>query len=348
MVWWQTECKFGDMIRVSFGNFYHYGIFVSEAEVIQFGLPPVDGLLNRKFEDIAVCISDIDTFSGGKVVEVATVEKQDKAKRLSPKKTVQRAREKIGEKGYDILHNNCEHFARYCYLNEKRCEVTESVVNTWKNKTVCDVYFSAIPDDIDYKELFPKERHEEVFSVSNEKVKRSKYWAWKTLEYALFRSFGYKLQDLDVVKNKNGKWTCKKCFFSITHTEKFVAVIVSNQETGIDAEDVASFHRKFDNEKAFNAFTKKITAKKEDVPKNTMELITLWTKKECLFKFGKKRVFAANKTCTVKQNLLSLQADYQGKEYVVSVIGKDRSVFRFYSYNEEGATKFKDIQWISK
>ena len=34
MVWWQTECKFGDMIRVSFGNFYHYGIFVSEAEVV--------------------------------------------------------------------------------------------------------------------------------------------------------------------------------------------------------------------------------------------------------------------------------------------------------------------------
>ena len=51
MIWWQSECKFGDMIRISFGNFYHYGIFVSEDEVIQFGLPPFDGLLNRKFED---------------------------------------------------------------------------------------------------------------------------------------------------------------------------------------------------------------------------------------------------------------------------------------------------------
>lgn len=348
MIWWQSECKFGDMIRVSFGNFYHYGIFVSEEEVIQFGLPPFGGLLNRKFEDITVCISDIDTFSGGKVVEVATVEKGDKAKRLSPKKTVQRARAKIGEKGYHILHNNCEHFARYCYLGEKRCEVTENVANSWKNKTVCDVYFSSIPDDIDYQELFPAKRHEEVVSVSNEKVKRSKYWAWKTLEYALFRSFGYKIQDLDIVKNKNGKWTCKKCFFSITHTQNFVAVIVSNKETGIDAEDCLSFYDRFNDDKAFQAFVAKIVAPKEEFPKNKMELITLWTKKECLFKFGKKSAFIPNKTCTANQNLLSIQVSYQEKDYVVSVIGKDSSIFRFYTYDQDGATKFKDVKWISK
>ena len=116
MIWWQSECKFGDMIRISFGSFYHYGIFVSEEEVIQFGLPPVEGLLNRKIDDISVCVSDIYTFSAGEVVEVAFPEKSDKQKRLSPKKTVQRARDSIGEKGYHILRNNCEHFARYCYF----------------------------------------------------------------------------------------------------------------------------------------------------------------------------------------------------------------------------------------
>lgn len=348
MIWWQSECKFGDMIRISFGKFYHYGIFVSEEEVIQFGLPPFDGLLNRKFEDIAVCVSDVYTFSGGRVVEVATSEKSDKQKRLSPKKTVQRARERIGEKGYDILHNNCEHFARYCYFGEKRCEVTESVVNTWKNKTICDVYFSEIPEVLEYKELFPKERNEEVLSVSNDKVKRSKYWAWKTLEYALFRSFGYKIQDLAVVKNKNGKWMSKKCFFSITHTQNFVAVIVSNKETGIDAEDCLSFYERFENEKIFNSFAKKTTCKKEEFPKTKEELITLWTKKESLFKSGKKSSFVANKTCTANQNLLSFQVEYQGKDYVVSVVGKDSSIFRFYSYNQDGATRFKDIKWILK
>ncbi len=229
MIWWQSECKLGDMIRISFGNFYHYGIFVSEEEVIQFGLPPFEGLLNRKFEDIAVCVTDINTFAGGRIVEVASMEKSDRKKRLSPKKTVQRARKSIGEKGYDILHNNCEHFARYCYLGEKRCEVTENVVSDWKKKTISDVYFSIIPKEIEYEELRPVERNTEVVSIANEKLKKSKYWVWKTLEYALFRSFGYKIQDLDIVKTKKGKWVSKKCFFSLSHSDNIVAVVVSNQ-----------------------------------------------------------------------------------------------------------------------
>ena len=346
MIWWQSECKLGDMIRISFGNFYHYGIFVSEEEVIQFGLPPFDGLLNRKFEDIAVCVSDIDTFSGGRVVEVASMEKSDKAKRLPPKKTVQRARERIGEKGYDILHNNCEHFARYCYLGEKRCEVTESVVNTWKNKTICDVYFSVIPNEINYVALQPKAREEEVSSVTDEATKRAKYWAWKTLEYALFRSFGYKIQNLDIVKMKNGKWTGKNCFFSISHSGNAVAVIVSNKETGIDIEENEAFFRKLSDEKMFAEFLKKVLAKKETPPKDKMGLLELWTKKESLFKAGNKGSFIPRKISTVGQEVCTLYTDYEGNRYTVSVAVKDKASVRFYAYDGESAVKYKDIKWL--
>jgi hypothetical protein len=149
--------------------------------------------------------SIIEKFSlkeGGEI-EISLLSSLDEAAQ------VRRARERIGEKGYDILHNNCEHFARYCYFGEKRCEVTEGVVSEWKSKTVCDVYFSRIPDAPEYDELFPKERNDEVSAVSNEAVKRAKYWAWKTLEYALFRSFGYKIRELDIKKTKSGKWVCK-------------------------------------------------------------------------------------------------------------------------------------------
>ena len=346
MIWWQSECKFGDMIRISFGNFYHYGIFVSEEEVIQFGLPPFEGLLNRKFEEIAVCVSDIDTFSGGRVVEVASVEKTDKKKRLSPKKTVQRARERIGEKGYDILHNNCEHFARYCYLGESRCEVTESVVNTWKNKVICDVYVSIIPEKIEYKQLKPIERNNELVSVSNDGVKRSKYWVWKTLEYALFRSFGYKIEDLDIVKTKTGKWKSKQCFFSLSHSHNVVAVVVSNRETGIDVEECLSFYNKISDGKTFDLFTKKILSKKEERPQTETELLTLWTKKECLYKASSKRRFVPHKICTTLKEVSSFQMKYDEKDYVVSITGKDRSAFRFYTYDGESATKYKDIKWI--
>ncbi len=345
MNWWQSECKFGDMIRISFGNFYHYGIFISEEEVIQFGLPPFEGLLNRKFEDIEVCVTDVDTFSGGRVIEVASIEKSDKKKRIPPKKTVQRARESIGKRGYDILHNNCEHFARYCYLGEKRCEVTESVVSSWKKKTIRDVYFSVIPSEIEYDDVQPQERNSEILSVTNEKVKRSKYWVWKTLEYALFRSFGYKIGDLDIEKTRNGKWVCKKCFFSLSHTGNLVAVVVSNQETGVDVEDIATFCDGMDDKK-ITTFIEKIIENKEEIPKNKMELLSLWTKKECLFKAGKKATFVPNKICTVGQDVSTLQLECDGGGYVMSVIGRDNSTFRFYNYDGASATKVKDVKWM--
>ena len=244
------------------------------------------------------------------------------------------------------MHNNCEHFARYCYLGESRCEVTESVVNTWKNKAICDVYISMIPDEIEYKELKPIERNKEIVSVSNEVVKKSKYWVWKTLEYALFRSFGYKIEDLDIVKTKTGKWISKQCFFSLSHTNNVVAVVVSNRETGIDVEDCLSFYHKIDNDKAFDLFAKKIVSKKEERPQNKTDLLTLWTKKECLYKAKGKRKFSPNKICTMNQEVSSFQMNYGEKDYVVSIMGNNHSVFRFYSYDGESATRYKDIKWI--
>ena len=346
MIWWQSECKFGDMIRISCGNFYHYGIFVSEEEVIQFGLPPFEGLLNRKFEDIAVCISDIYTFAGGRIVEVVSMEKSDRKKRLSPEKTVKRARECLGEKGYDILHNNCEHFARYCYLGEKRCEATECIVREWKKKTISDVYFSIVPNEIEYEELQPPARNTEVMLLGNENLKKSKYWVWKTLEYALFRSFGYKIQDLDIVKTKNGKWVSKKCYFSLSRSDNIVAVIVSNQEIGIDIEECISFYSKVREENTFQSFAMKILSSKELYPQDKNELLKLWTKKECLFKVSKRNMFIPNKTCTVNRNVSTFQIAYNKKDYMVSVIGKDKSIFRFYGYDGDSATKYQDIKWI--
>ena len=35
--------KRGDMVRVMIGTVYHYGIYVSDEEVIQFGYPPIPG-----------------------------------------------------------------------------------------------------------------------------------------------------------------------------------------------------------------------------------------------------------------------------------------------------------------
>ena len=38
---------------------------------------------------------------------------------FSGEKTVERARSKLGQKGYNILTNNCEHFAIWCKTGEE-------------------------------------------------------------------------------------------------------------------------------------------------------------------------------------------------------------------------------------
>ena len=344
MIWWQSECKYGDMIRVSFGNFYHYGIFVSDDEVIQFGLPPTEGLLNRKFDEISVCVTDIDTFSMGKIVEVASIVKGEKLKRLSPNKTVARAKSRIGEKGYDILHNNCEHFARYCYLGEKRCEVCDQVVDDWKKKSKCDIYFSKIPQKLTVTEVFPKERNREINSVSDERLRAEKYWGWKTLEYALFRSFGYKIADLTFSKAKNGKWLCAECFFSISYSNGYVAVAVSNMEIGIDAKEINAFSKKYATED-FDKLKKQLVGKKEAVPSDLEDLLKVLTQKESLFKRNAKKKFKPLKI-QITEDVSSFNFTHEESKFLCSVAGSDVKKSFFYYYNGEEASKIKDIVWI--
>lgn len=129
MKWWPGECCFGDMIRVNLGSIYHYGIFVNENRVIQFGLPPVPD--NNNGDEIKVCVSDIETFSCGKIIEIAHPDRRELKTKKAPERIVETAENRIGEGGYDMLNNNCEHFAYECYLGIKKSEQQESILKRW-------------------------------------------------------------------------------------------------------------------------------------------------------------------------------------------------------------------------
>ena len=101
----------GDIIRTKVQFYHHYGIFVSEQEVIQFGLPD-DPF--RPAEEIKVLTSDIQTFLRGGELEVGVPEGEERKSVRSPEQIVSLARQRLGEGGYDILHNNCEHFVNDC------------------------------------------------------------------------------------------------------------------------------------------------------------------------------------------------------------------------------------------
>ena len=131
MKWAYEPCRFGDIIRVKLGSVYHYGIFVSEDEVIAFGLPPTAENLSKP-QEIKVLATDIDVFSCGNLVETAQLSIKEKLRRKSPEKTVAEARARIGEGGYNIIHNNCEHFVNEIVFGEKVSQQERAVREKWR------------------------------------------------------------------------------------------------------------------------------------------------------------------------------------------------------------------------
>ena len=67
---------------------------------------------------------------------------------------------------------------------------------------VVDVYISAIDKNEEIGEIANKIRREEIAKISNERVKREKYCAWKLLCHALKNSFGLDAEKLDFIKRK--------------------------------------------------------------------------------------------------------------------------------------------------
>lgn len=130
MKWNVTDAKPGDMIRVRLGSCYHYGIFVSEQEVIQFGMPPIAEYAALP-EQVRVLATDIDVFACGKIIEVASWSFSEKRKKRSAEDTVQQAKSRIGEGGYSLLHNNCEHFVYECMFGIHYCSQVDEVRKKW-------------------------------------------------------------------------------------------------------------------------------------------------------------------------------------------------------------------------
>lgn len=116
MKWIIAEPKAGDIIRVKVSFYYHYGIYLGDGKVVQFGLPDNTGL---NPDEIAVMVSDTDVFLNGKMLETASLSIKERLKRRSPEDTIKIALARVGETGYNILHNNCEHFVNDCVFGEK-------------------------------------------------------------------------------------------------------------------------------------------------------------------------------------------------------------------------------------
>lgn len=126
--WEFIKPKRGDHIRVQRSGIYsHHGIYISDEEVIHFTGTDDDSILD--WSKCEVICTDITQFLRGDSVEVK-VYSQDELNDLYPvEHIVNFARICLGDKGYNLVFNNCEHFANICTLGRFRSQQVERVLS---------------------------------------------------------------------------------------------------------------------------------------------------------------------------------------------------------------------------
>lgn len=341
MIWQAVKPLFGDMIRVKFGELYHYGIFVSDNEIIQFGeLPALS--VGTENNDIKVCVTDIKGFHCSGTLEVALLNNNEKKIARNAFEVVEYARSKIGMTGYNLIHNNCEHFANECLFGRKFSSQTESIRNMFKSIPVVDLYIAKLPQNENYQALFPNERNEYIEKAKHPHVKRQRYYVWKLLEFALERSFGMKIKELNFNQSDNGKWTTDLCFFSLSHGDNAIAVAVSRKTVGVDIEKLKDSQN--------DTFARKILSNDEikeyealPINKQGEFLICKWTVKESLFKFGDESVFSPSKIIddnNVKTDIVSVLVNDSVEKYAVSVASENIERLRVYNVDESKLIRY--------
>ena len=104
----------GSILRVFRGLYFHYGVYVGNGKVVHF-CSTGDNELDSASADIIE--TSLSRFSKGDFVSVDTQEKP----LFEGEEIVRRARMSIGTKlgTYNLLSNNCEHFANWCRCGKR-------------------------------------------------------------------------------------------------------------------------------------------------------------------------------------------------------------------------------------
>ena len=114
----------GDHIRVLANGYYHHGIYIGNEEVVQFGLP-FDMYQDHSL--IKVIKSPIEDFLKGGFLEVRQYTKKEFKIKHKNELIVEIALSKLGEGDYNLLYNNCEHFANFCVFGKKESKQVDNI-----------------------------------------------------------------------------------------------------------------------------------------------------------------------------------------------------------------------------
>ena len=109
------KAQYGDVIKVNRALYAHYGVYVGDKRVIHYtdeGGGDFKGMVQE---------TSLESFlAGADGYFVVELDPDEYEHIYSPKETVKRARDKLGEEDYNFFTHNCEHFAVWCKTGEDR------------------------------------------------------------------------------------------------------------------------------------------------------------------------------------------------------------------------------------
>jgi hypothetical protein len=107
------KLKSGDHLKVNRlkGAYTHHGIYIGKDRVIHYS-----GDLTHK-RGASIRATTLKDFAAGNDIRVVKY-----GKAYTPRAVVNRAKRRLGENGYGLFGNNCEHFARWCKTGHHRSE----------------------------------------------------------------------------------------------------------------------------------------------------------------------------------------------------------------------------------
>lgn len=315
MKWQLKEPRAGDMIRVRLGALYHYGIYVSDGEVIEFGPPPVRPIPPS---EIRVISAGIDDFLAGGFLEVAEFDKKEKKKNRTPDRIVRYARERVGDGGYDILKNNCEHFAYECVTGVARSTQTDGISLPGESREAT-LYIAPLPDRAVRGHLYPREREEYVLSASSDVVRRERFYIWRLLEFALGDRYGKKLKKLKITRHGGGMWSVDGFHISLSHGGGVLAVALADFPVGVDVECIGT--------RSLDHLCERVLTKEEldrylsaEGEQRAELMLSFWTKKEAEYKRrATDEVFSPKNISSTDGSFVTDKIAVGGKNYLYAL-----------------------------
>ncbi len=199
---------------------------------------------------------------------------------------------------------------------------------------ILDVYIAGAPRcDVDLSLVRCDKRRRELEGVRCEDTLREKFFVWRLLEYALEKSFGLSLDEINPRKEESGKWVADGVFFSLSHSRGALAVLVSDEPCGVDIEGEVPPRAKNFAEKVLNEreLSELLTLPERERGRRLLEL---WSMKESLFKMRGGARFSPRDEDT-SRDVTVMRASVGGERRILSVASAILEQLRIF--NDTGA-----------